>query len=96
MHFWRYAFGTGYVNRYMLRKWDCRVWPRGLVWQAANAPRTEEASVLILTLDVVLAWHACSCSGTWLANEKIAFLAHPIKLSGLGDVADGFMQPSIL
>ena len=53
------------------------MWPRGLVRQAANASRTE-ASVLIPTLNVVLAWHACSCTGTWLANEKVALVAHPI------------------
>ena len=36
------------------------------------------ALFLIPTLNVVLARHACSCSGTWLAHEKIALVAHPI------------------
>ena len=63
---------------YLLRNWDCRVRPRGLVRQAANASRTEKAKVPIPTLNVVLAWHACSCSGTWLAHEKAALVTHPI------------------
>ena len=63
---------------YLLRNWDCRVWPRSLVRKAADASRTENARVLIPTLNVVLARHACSCSGTWLAHEKIALVAHPI------------------